>query len=117
MRTKVIVAGGRHFDNSSLLEETLDKLLVNLDRVEIVSGGCTGADYLGEDYAQKRGYDVTVFQADWETYRKSAGPIRNREMCQYADCLVAFWDGKSKGTANVIEEANNLGLKVRVIRY
>lgn len=57
------------------------------------------------------------FPADWGKYGKSAGVLRNKQMAEYADGLIAFWDGKSRGTANMIETAKGLGLRVRVARY
>ena len=99
---KVVVAGGREFNNYQLLEEKLDHLLQNkLPHVQIVSGHATGADTLGEAYAKQRGLSVVTFPADWKTHGKAAGPIRNRQMAHYADAVVVFWNGKSKGTQNM----------------
>nr|WP_302052948.1 DUF2493 domain-containing protein [Shouchella clausii] len=115
---KVIVAGSRNFSNYALLERKLDAILRNRvdEGVEIVSGKARGADTLGERYAKERGYAIKEFPADWEKNGKAAGPIRNRKMAEYADALVAFWDGKSRGTNNMIETAEELGLQVRVIK-
>ncbi len=114
---KVIVAGGRKFSNYELLESKLDKILSNKTNVEIVSGKANGADSLGEKYAKKRGFKVKEFPANWDDYGNSAGPRRNIEMADYADGLVAFWDGMSKGTAHMIKVAREKGLKVSVIHY
>jgi len=126
---KVIIAGGRNFANYTLLCEKCDKFLINQgDSVEIVSGGQRtkgengeddyGADYLGEIYAERaRKCKLTIFPADWDKYGKAAGSIRNKEMAEYADSLIAFWDGKSKGTKNMIDLAIAHGLSVRVITY
>ena len=91
--------------------------MVNQKEVEIVSGTAAGADTLGERYAQEKGYEVKKFPAQWDLYGKSAGYKRNQQMAEYADGLIAFWDGKSKGTKHMIDIANKMGLKVRVIRY
>ena len=98
---KVIVAGGRDFDNYDYLCETLN----NLDFIisEIVCGCASGADSLGERYAKENGISVKYFPANWGILGKHAGPIRNLEMAQYGDYLVAFWDGKSAGTKNMID--------------
>ena len=63
---------------------------------EIVSGGAKGVDRLGEWYARQRGLPCKAFPAQWAKYGKSAGPIRNAEMAEYADYGVAVWDGVSK---------------------
>lgn len=114
---KVIIAGGREFNNYTKLTYHCDKILSNKPQVEIVSGGAEGADRLGEDYAKSKGHSVTRFPADWNKHGKAAGPIRNREMAEYADGLIAFWDGTSSGTANMIKEAQKRNLKIRIIRY
>lgn len=115
---RVIIAGGRDFCNYALLEQTMDRLLLNIeDDIAVVCGMARGADSLGEIYAKNRGYDVHPFPAEWNKYGKSAGYRRNEQMAQNADALVAFWDGKSRGTKHMIDIANRYNLKVRVIRY
>lgn len=102
---RIIVAGSRTFNDYKLLEETLDDIIKEerIDNPVIISGTAYGADSLGEVYAQKRGYQVVQFKPDWETHGKAAGFIRNKEMADNADMLVAFWDGQSKGTAMMID--------------
>ena len=114
---KVIIAGGRNFRDYNQLRESCDNILVNQKEVEIVSGTAAGADTLGERYAQEKGYEVKKFPAQWDLYGKSAGYKRNQQMAEYADGLIAFWDGKSRGTKHMIDIANKMGLKVRVVRY
>jgi len=114
---KVIIAGGRNFRDYDKLRESCDNILVNQKEVEIVSGTAVGADTLGERYAQEKDYEVKKFPAQWDLYGKSAGYKRNQQMAEYADGLIAFWDGKSKGTKHMIDIANKMGLKVRVVRY
>jgi hypothetical protein len=114
---KVIIAGGRNFNDYSSLKEFCDKILINQTDIEIVSGGARGADTLGERYAKERKYDVKIFLANWDKYGRSAGAIRNNLMSDYADGLIAFWDGESKGTKHMIESATKKNLKVRICRY
>lgn len=82
-----------------------------------MSGHARGADQMGETYAQSKGYDVKIMPADWNRYGKSAGPIRNRAMADVSDVLVAFWDGKSRGTMHMISLARAKGLRVHVVGY
>jgi hypothetical protein len=119
MTFRVIVAGGRTFTNYALLREKLDSALRNKvnEDIAIVSGTARGADQLGEQYAKERGYTVNSHPADWDQHGKSAGYIRNKEMAQNADALLAFWDGKSRGTKHMIDLAHQHGLKVIVINY
>lgn len=115
---RVIIAGTRTFDDYELLKKTMDHLLQNIDdEIIVICGEARGADTLGKKYAKERGYKVRSFPANWELYGKKAGMIRNRRMAMAADALVAFHDGVSPGTKNMIEEAKARGLKVRVKRY
>jgi hypothetical protein len=114
---KVIIAGGRDFTDYELLKEKCDKILSSQKEIKIVSGNAQGADYLGERYAKERGYNLILFPADWKKYGKAAGPIRNTQMAENSDSLIAFWDGKSRGTKHMINTATKLGLKVRVVSY
>ena len=122
-QTRIIVAGGRDFDNYILLSETLDSVLerYTVSEAVIVSGCCQGADTLGERYAKEHGIPVVRFPADWQAYGKAAGPIRNRKMAEYASegegVLVAFWDGGSRGTASMIRLAEKFGLETIIITY
>lgn len=114
---KIIIAGSRDFNDYELLKQYVDHILQNVaqrEEIEIVSGGAKGADTLGERYAREREYKLTRFVAEWDKYGRSAGPRRNEQMGDYADALIAFWDGKSKGTSHMIEYAKRKGILVRV---
>ena len=100
---KVIIAGTRNFSNYEMLKHDLDLYRSTTSVTEIVSGGCRGADLLGEKYAKENNIPIKRFPANWEVYGKKAGPIRNEEMAEYVDCLIAYWDSKSRGTKNMIE--------------
>jgi hypothetical protein len=114
---KVIIAGSRNFNDYNLLKSSCDNLLTQFTNIEIVSGTARGADKLGERYAREKGYDIKEFPANWDKFGKSAGYIRNDEMAQYADMLIAFWDGTSKGTKHMIDLANKRGIKVEIVNY
>lgn len=114
---KVIIAGGRTFNDYNLLCQICDKALSLQNEVEIVSGTANGADKLGEKYAKEKGCPVKHFPADWDKYGKSAGYKRNEEMAKYADALIAFWNGKSKGTKHMIDLAKRYELKVKVVIF
>lgn len=112
---KVIIAGCRGFTNYQFLLNSIYELGYS-DWTEVVSGGAKGADALGEQFAQAHSLSLKLFPADWNVYGNAAGPIRNTQMAEYADALVAFWDGKSKGTKNMIDTAVKLGLKVKIVK-
>lgn len=116
---RVIIAGGRDFDDYSMLCDFSDKVLRRkvVDGIEIVCGMAKGADALGERYAKERGYSIQYFPADWKLYGKQAGYIRNKQMGDYADALIAFWDGHSHGTKHMIDYMGSLRKPIRVNLY
>ena len=111
---KVIVAGGRDFNDYIRLKQILDKLKRPF---EVISGMARGADALAVRYATENNLTLHKFPADWDTHGKGAGFKRNAEMAEFADALIAFWDGKSRGTNHMIRTAEQKGLKVLVVKY
>ena len=83
----------------------------------VISGTANGADKLGEEWASIGNIPIERYPADWATYGKRAGYVRNAEMAEVADCLVACWDGESKGTGHMIEIAKKKGMPVHILFY
>ncbi len=111
---KLIIAGSRNITDIDIVLKALITL-VPLNRVkEVVSGTARGVDKLGERWAQTMKVPIKKFPANWDKFGKSAGYRRNEEMAQYADALLAIWDGESKGTKHMIDLANKYGLKIYV---
>lgn len=129
---KIIIAGSREFDNYDFLKSNMDVLFscFGIDKnapIKIICGMCRGADTLGERFAKENNYAIKYFPADWDKYGKAAGVIRNEEMAKYAaeyedededmGILVAIWDGKSRGTKNMIENAEKYGLAQYTVKF
>ena len=110
---KTIIAGSRTFNDSDLVANGIG--IVKWDITEIESGTAQGADQLGEAWAEVHCIPVKRYPADWSLYGKSAGYIRNEQMAKYADCLVAFWDGESRGTKHMIDLAEKHDLRRLII--
>lgn len=109
---KTIIAGSRGItDYYVVLAAILES---NFQITEVVSGTARGVDRLGETYAVRNKLPIAKFPADWDKWGKPAGYIRNKEMAQYADALVAVWNGESKGTKHMIDLAKEHGLKVHI---
>ncbi|PLS19754.1 hypothetical protein CVD28_01770 [Bacillus sp. M6-12] len=106
-----------NFNNYELLKQKLDVLLSQKEDVEIVSAKAKGADLLGERYAKERHLKLQSEPPNWKKYGDTAWVVRNQEMAEYADALVAFWDRKSRGTKNMIDLATQHNLEIRVIYY
>ena len=113
---KVIIAGGRDFTDSKYFMECINSCGIHI--TEIVCGKAKGADTLGEILANSNdNLILKEFPANWPLYGISAGHIRNKEMAEYADVLIAFRDGKSAGTHNMIKIAKELNLEIKIYNY
>lgn len=132
--TNIFIFGGRNFNNYVLLKQKCDEILKGIrDDVIIVSGHAIGADSLGERYAKERGYGIDLHPAKWDdlavnpckikynkygkAYNCLAGMNRNKDMANIADIGIAFWDGKSSGTANSINLCKSKGIRLEIIKY
>jgi hypothetical protein len=134
---KIIVCGSRDYKNKALLEEMLEKIVTPHLNFELITGDCpTGADKMAWDWFCSKSWDDWIdsdvivesrvvafkkFPANWKKYGRAAGPRRNAEMADYVlgeegageeALCIAFWDGKSKGTKDMIDKARRHGIKV-----
>ena len=82
---------------------------------EIVSGGAVGVDCCAAEYAKKNGIKLTEFLPQYERYGRAAPIVRNKEIVDYSDKIIAFWDGSSKGTLSVIKYAQKTGKPCEII--
>ncbi|MCO6500258.1 MAG: DUF2493 domain-containing protein [Vicingus serpentipes] len=119
---KVIIAGGRDFNDWGYLRracmDTLKHAISTMEyEIVVISGKARGADTLGEKFAESQDMRVLSFPANWETHGKKAGFIRNEQMAEEGDMLIAFWDGKSKGTKHMIDLALKHELETHVYFY
>ncbi len=111
---KVIIAGSRNFTDQKIVDRVITDSGFEISQV--VSGGARGVDTCGEYWAEDNGVDIEVFSADWQKYGRAAGPIRNKQMANYAEALIAIYDSsKSKGTANMIKQAKEQGLRYYLV--
>ena len=115
---RLIVAGGRDFADKALFLQTMQQVEQELAEysVSLVSGMAKGADLMGYQFAEEYGITCYKFPADW-SMGKQAGYVRNTEMANFSDGLVAFWDGESRGTKHMIETMQNMGKQVFIVRY
>lgn len=122
---RLIIAGTREFNRYDIVESKAASFVQELKEqskgctITIVFGGAKGADLLGERFAKEYGFKLMRFPADWKVYGKQAGPVRNRQMLNYAKeeqgALLAFWDGKSRGTKNMIDIAKDAGIIIKIV--
>lgn len=109
---RVIIAGSRNITDPQQVAHSV--IMSSFKITEVVSGCARGVDTLGEEFAATLNIPVKKFPADWNTWGKAAGFKRNQEMADYADALIAIWDGESRGTMDMIEKAKEKGLKIFV---
>lgn len=114
---KVIIAGSRTYNDYKFASNKIRFYLSQIpsNNITIVSGGAKGADAIGERYAKENKIPLKIFPANWEKFKRSAGFIRNTEMANYATHLIAFWDGKSKGTEMMIDIARLKKINTRIV--
>lgn len=105
---RVLVCGGRDYDDAKAVRDSLDMVRVQA----IITGGAKGADELGFKEASRRGLASLVFPADWQTHGRAAGPIRNQQMLDEGnpDLVMAFPGGR--GTADMVRRAKKAGVPV-----
>lgn len=125
---RVIVAGSRGIANRAWIRDILYGLCIDVPyensplcyMEELVCGMAKGPDLIAREFAEhtRQAYDVKIkitdFPADWDAHGKKAGILRNIQMGDYADALIAFWDGKSRGTKHMIDYMLSLGKEVHV---
>ena len=107
---RVAVVGSRNIELVNL-EEYLPE-----DVTEIISGGAKGVDSCARAYAREHGIKLTEFLPDYRRYGRGAPLRRNLTILEHVDLVLAFWDGQSRGTKFVIDNARRMGVEVRVIQ-
>jgi len=112
-KMRVAVIGSRSFNDYKALKERLDQFPVDV----IVSGGARGADSLAERYAMEHNKELLVFPAEWNKFGKRAGFIRNKDIIDNCDFVIAFWDGSSNGTRHSLTYASSIGKPLLVFVY
>ena len=108
---KLIIAGSRDLEVGP---EFMRGVLAHfgLDPAIVVQGGAEGIDKCGKLYATFSRRACKEFTADWKAHGRAAGPLRNAEMAEYADALLLIWDGESRGSASMKQEATKRGKPV-----
>lgn len=115
---KLIVAGSRTFNDYELLSRTLFAYAEDIDAdVSIVSGMARGADALAVKFAKEHNVKLYEYPADWGKYGKRAGYVRNEQMGNDSDELLAFWDGHSRGTEHMIKHMLRQNKPVITIKF
>lgn len=112
---KVLVCGGRDFNDYKLLNKTLNRVHKHLKISLLIEGGAKGADSLAATWAKENNIPIKTFKADWNKFKKSAGPIRNQQMINggLPELVVAF--GGGSGTADMIRRAKKANIVVMEI--
>jgi len=115
--SKIAIVGTRDFNDYEYFKKKLNELDIFDKDTIIVSGGARGPDMFAELYTTEMKYHLIVFPAKWNTYGKQAGFLRNTQIVNECDIVIAFWDGKSKGTEDTIKKARMKSKPVIIINY
>ena len=108
-KMKIAVVGSRKLTNVAV-----DKYIPK-EADEIVSGAAVGVDSFAAEYALKKGLSLTEFLPEYKRYGRAAPIVRNKQIVDYADKVIVFWDGSSKGTLSVIKYAEKIGKPIEVV--
>lgn len=114
---RVVIAGCRDYHDYEEAREFIDRCLSRIRKentIVILSGGASGADALGERYADENGFGLERYPAKWSKFGKSAGPKRNKQMAEACDYVICFWDEKSGGTKSMIDFAKLYNRPLRI---
>jgi len=115
---KLAIVGSRNFTDYNLVNNTIKNLLCPLNYITcIVSGEAKGADFLAKRFAENQGISYIEYLAAWYKYGKSAGFLRNQTIIDNCDMVLAFWDGKSRGTADTIKRAKKAKKPTFIVYY
>lgn len=107
---RLAVVGSRGFNDYEYLKATLGKISDDIDC--IISGGARGADSLAARYSREKGIALQEYLPEYDKYGRGAPIVRNRLIVDDCDTLIAFWDGKSRGTRDSIDYARKRGKRV-----
>lgn len=107
---RLIIAGSRSLTNPQDLLDALDAS--GFQPTVVLSGWAAGVDFLGEQWAHRHGIPVEPYPANWRCHGMAAGPLRNETMAQKGEALLAVWDGKSRGTMDMLRKARKYGLTI-----
>ena len=110
----VAILGSRDFNNYELLKNRIDKILIDKNVEQLISGGANGTDKLAEKYASDNNYQIKVIKPDWKK-GKWAGLERNSEIIEQSDIVIAFWNGISRGTFHIINKTEKLNKQLYII--
>jgi hypothetical protein len=110
---KTIIAGSRYLSDSEITRLCIKMCPWHREITEVICGGANGPDTFGRQWAEQNGIPVRMLSADWATYEKRAGIIRNTRMVDEADSLILIWDGVSKGSQDTLQKAKERRLVIR----
>lgn len=112
----MIIAGGRSFTDYNYFRGYMATIPPWVEITKVISGGAAGVDTMAIQWAEANNKPHRVFMADWNRLGRKAGPIRNSQMANISDGLIAFWNGESRGTKNMIDQMANKGAWTYVVR-
>lgn len=114
---KLAIVGSREFTDYDYMVRNIKKH-IDISKIRvIISGGAKGADHLAKRFANDHKIPIIEYLPDWKKYGKKAGMIRNKDIIDNSNYVIAFWNGQSVGTKDSIELAKKNNLPLIIIRY
>lgn len=119
--TKLLVCGSRTITNVSWIFSEIEKYIsesnLQYSDIHIIEGSAKGVDKIAKQFADDRNIPVIEMPADWKSYGRAAGPIRNEQMVRLCDQCLILWDGKSHGTKNDIDLCDKYNKSNKIVIY
>jgi hypothetical protein len=111
---KCAIVGSRHWENVELIDRIIAGAYKANPGLVVVSGAGGNVDKRAAAYAREQHIPLIEFPADWQQYGVAAGLLRNSQIVEVADCMLAFWDEVSNGTRDSIRKARLKPIPVKV---
>ena len=118
-KRRILVVGSRTYNNKRNIAKTIDGYISDIKgrkNILIISGGAKGVDSIAVEHSKSKEIETKTFEANWTLYDKKAGFIRNTIMGDTCTEAIVFWDGKSKGTKNMINILERMGKPYKLIK-
>ena len=112
--TRIAIIGSRNYPLPEQVRNFVKELSQHNDELTIVSGGARGVDSIAVEAAEAAGAKTKVWPADWEKHGRKAGILRNYDIVNDAQRVVAFWDLQSRGTMHSMRIAKERGKLWRI---
>ena len=119
MQNIILFCGSRGLERSSQIMDVITEELgeLNSESTIIIHGGASGIDTLVDEIATYMKFKIIIYKPKYQIYGKKAPLIRNQEMVDIANKVIAIWNGRSHGTLYTINQAKKAGKQIKIYLF